>query len=304
MHVAVRTVPVALALFIATASYAIEPTFDRTFDAKPGERFSLNTDVGSVKLTGADVAAVTVHVEASGPSEAMRDFTLTAERTTNGVVVEGHRTAERGWDWMRPFGDRLRIQYVIQVPRNFQVDIRTSGGKLDLANVEGPVDARTSGGNVRLSALNGELEIRTSGGDIDAERLQGKMQVRTSGGEIVIRGADGDLDARTSGGEIELQALSGKVQARTSGGNISAQLTDKTTATALRTSGGNIDIRVPANYAAAVSARTSGGRVRCDLPFKNDGDIGRYRLQGTLNGGGDNHVEAHTSGGNIHIRAH
>jgi lia operon protein LiaG len=70
----------------------------------------------------------------------------------------------------------------------------------------------------------------------------------------------------------------------------------------VETSGGNIEIAVPAGIGASIDAHTSGGDVVCDLPVTVSGRVSEGTIRGTVNGGG-NKIIARTSGGDIRIRA-
>jgi len=113
----------------------------------------------------------------------------------------------------------------------------------------------------------------------------------------------GPVNARTSGGNVRMVNIDGRLDARTSGGNVEAELLGANRGVELRTSGGDITVRVPSEFAAEVDARTSGGDIDCDLPVTYSGPISRHRrsLKGTINGGGEP-LTIRTSGGDIDIR--
>ena len=66
-------------------------------------------------------------------------------------------------------------------------------------------------------------------------------------------------------------------------------------------SGGDIEVIVPRATAANFSATTSGGGVNLEIPISTT-EIKDGRAKGSLNGGGPP-IEAHTSGGDISLRA-
>jgi DUF4097 and DUF4098 domain-containing protein YvlB len=229
---------------------------------------------------------VSVHVTIEGAENALRDFEFGAETDSRGVSVQGHRSG--GWwldlSWL--FESSMRVHYQIQVPREYQLDLRTAGGDIESKNLHGNVHAHTSGGDIHVSQLSGDAQMRTSGGVIEATDTVGQ------------------LDLRTSGGSIRLQNVEGKVSARTSGGNIDASLRSENRGATLRTSGGNIRIDVEKGFKATIDAHTSGGGVTCDAPLtsreSNDNRGERNNLNGDINGGGEI-LSVRTSGGNIRI---
>jgi DUF4097 and DUF4098 domain-containing protein YvlB len=85
--------------------------------------------------------------------------------------------------------------------------------------------------------------------------------------------------------------------ASTSGGNIRASLKSNQ-GIELSTSGGNINVRVPATIKADVRAEASGGDVSCEREFS--GKLKEGSMDGKINGGG-NLIRLDTSGGDITI---
>jgi DUF4097 and DUF4098 domain-containing protein YvlB len=69
----------------------------------------------------------------------------------------------------------------------------------------------------------------------------------------------------------------------------------------LKTSAGSIELAVPENAGLDIDARTSGGRVHCELPLTG-GESKREHLRGKLNGGGKS-VVLETSAGSITLKS-
>lgn len=124
------------------------------------------------------------------------------------------------------------------------VRARTSGGRITLGHIEGDVDAETSGGAIEVGEIEGDLRVRTSGGPIRIFEVEGAVDARTSGGSIEILGVGGDVDARTSGGSISVrfdEAPGGRIE--TSGGGIDVEYPDGEGADLdAQTSGGQVEI--------------------------------------------------------------
>jgi DUF4097 and DUF4098 domain-containing protein YvlB len=125
-----------------------------------------------------------------------------------------------------------------------EVRARTSGGAIEMGRIRGDVDAETSGGAIEAGEVDGELRARTSGGPIRVFAVTGSVEARTSGGPIEILGAGDRVDAATSGGAINVRftdAPSGVLE--TSGGNIDVEFPeDEGMDLDARTSGGSVRI--------------------------------------------------------------
>jgi hypothetical protein len=125
-----------------------------------------------------------------------------------------------------------------------EVRVRSSGGAIEIGRIRGDVDAETSGGAIATGEVDGELRVRTSGGPIRIFAVTGSVEARTSGGPIEILGAADRVDANTSGGAISVrftEAPSGVLE--TSGGDIDVEFPeDEGMDLDARTSGGSVRI--------------------------------------------------------------
>jgi DUF4097 and DUF4098 domain-containing protein YvlB len=282
-----------------TPLLAAEKTFDQRFTAPPGGQLTLDADVGSVAIVGHDSRELIVHAEMSGSSDFLAHLRVSAVQTATGVTVTERATDRTFFNWFE-FGSQ-RVRFAIEVPRDYPVDIHTSGGSIDAKHLKASLHGRTSGGSIEIDDVTGSVSTHTSGGSIEASQLDGPTELRTSGGSIKVAHCTGDLDVRTSGGGIHLEDIDGRVTAKTSGGGIKAQVRSNR-GISLKTSGGGITLLLPANVHASIDARTSGGRAKSAIPLSNTEIADRNRLQGEINGGGEP-VLLRTSGGAIRIAA-
>ena len=292
-----RLLVILAATLIASASLSAQKAFDKRFNVVPGGHLRLDTDVGSVAVIGGTGREVVVHAAMNGSDAFLADVNITAEQDSSGVTVTA-RTAHRSWfDWFDFAGKR--VDFTIDVPQDYSVELRTSGGYLDVRNVTAPVRGTTSGGSIVVRDVTGSVKLHTSGGSIDAERLNGVTELGTSGGSISVAGARGDLDVHTSGGGIDLKNIDASVRAATSGGSVHAEMRSNR-GISLSTTGGTISLLLPENVRASIDARTSGGRVSSALPLSSTETDDRSHLRGVINGGGEQ-VVLHTSGGSIRL---
>jgi len=296
----------SLAGLLATSNaLAEERVFDKKFSAASAGTLTVETDTGAVSISGSDSHEVVVHAVLRGSRSAVADFAITADSTQDGVTVHGRRSSTNWLDLSWLFDHSLELHYTIQVPHEYHVQLHTSGGNVELHDLNGNVKIRTSGGNVFITAINGEVQIHTSGGNIRGEQLSGDIRVGTSGGDIKLDSIRGSVEAHTSGGNARLVGIDGKLRAETSGGDVHAELAGTNRGVDLHTSGGDVTVTVPKQFAADLDARASGGDVDCDLPLTStDSAPGKHRhgSHGTLNGGG-NPLVLRTSGGDIEIHA-
>lgn len=294
-----RLLVIIVAALGSSAALAAQRSYDKKLDAPPGGRLTFDADVGSVVVVGRDAPEVVIHADLQGSDSFLEGFRISAQQTSSGVTVSA-RTAHDDWfGWFSWFNfGSTHVRFDLEVPRGYPIDLRTSGGRIDVRDLSADVRARTSGGSVVVQDVSGTINAHTSGGSIEAERLNGPARLTTSGGGIAVTDSTGDLYVRTSGGSIHIQNEDGRVDGHTSGGGIRAQLRANRGVT-LATSGGSITLLLPQDTHAAIAAATSGGRVTSDFPVTTT-QFASNDLRGAIGGGGPP-ISLHTSGGSIHI---
>ena len=299
MSTFLRTGAVAMLCVLSAATlFAADRKFEKKFTVTSGGTFTISTDAGSVSVEGTGGSEVSILAEMQGRERDVNDFEITATQTGSGVEVTG-RARRGGW-----FGGsmNLDIRFTVKVPHDYNLHLNTSGGDINAATLKGDVKGETSGGNIDVKDVQGAIGLNTSGGSIHVEKVNGSINMETSGGDITIATVTGNIDVSTSGGNIRINDVDGKVRAETSGGDVQVKVRSSNKGVFAETSGGNIDIVVAKDVAATIDASTSGGAVVCDLPVTVSGRIEESRVHGTINGGG-NTIHAHTSGGDVRIRA-
>ncbi|HEY5810232.1 MAG TPA: DUF4097 family beta strand repeat-containing protein [Povalibacter sp.] len=313
-HRALLICGLCLGLFFGSVQ-AKERIFNRTFAVTPGGQLTVDAQGGSIAVTGSDTSQVVVQVVARGSEEVLDDMTISAEQNSAGVAVIAKHDTQGWFHWL--FSGGLNLRVTVTVPRQYHLNLKTSGGSLAISQLHGNVQGATSGGSVRVEdvqgtvrtftsggsiqaeRIGGETELRTSGGSITAKEIGGSLSAQSSGGSIVVDKVNGGLVAHTSGGIIRAGAIGGKIDADTSGGTVDVELIGVNRGIRASTSGGGVTVRVPRNTAGTIDASTSGGSISCDLPVTATEATGK-KLRGVINGGGAE-IYARTSGGGVRI---
>jgi DUF4097 and DUF4098 domain-containing protein YvlB len=310
-----RRVSIAAAGLLIPALYlAAESRMEKTLRLDPGGRFSIDTDLGSVTITGtsASGARLVVTSRRRDLDELLR---FNFREDTGSASVTARRKHRRIFGWVN-HGDS--VHWEIQVPAATELDVDTSGGGIRISALRSNANLETSGGRIDVRDLVGDLDGHTSGGGIELERIRGRMRVETSGGGIQGTELDGPIDADTSGGSVRLDRVSGDIRAHSSGGGI--HIHDAGGRVEADTSGGGIEASFARGNAHGGSLSTSGGgiqvaldptvglridasgnSVRADVPITVHGSMSRGKLQGTLGAGGAL-LRLHTSGGGVRIQ--
>src|SRR5215212_8979360 len=181
------TAAAALVVMLAASAQAAQ-NVHRTFNIAPGGKLVLTADVGDVRITSGG-SGVTVDMQAEGSASALDEHHVDFRQEGNTLYVDGDYDHSNSWSWLS--SNRISVRYTIQVPARFDVDVKTSGGDLDIAGLAGEIDARTSGGNVEVGRMTGNVRLKTSGGDVVVHGVSGNLTAVSSGGGIEVEDAGG-----------------------------------------------------------------------------------------------------------------
>ena len=267
---------------------------DKSFPISAGKEFKLDASSGNIEITGWDKNEV--HVKILGNKKAEDKVKFSFFNSDERVEIEAK------YDWSLFMAVKgVRLQFQIQVPNKFNLECQTAGGNVNTDGVDGNMILKTSGGNLYLANLNGEIAATTSGGQITFTNLAGEMDLTTSGGNIYGDNFSGKLQTSTSGGNINLTGSDTQINASTSGGDISLDYSGQNQGIELETSGGDIMIKIPADFNASVDLSTSGGLVTSEFEGNKAVKVSKSRFEADINNGG-NSLTAETSGGNIILK--
>lgn len=316
-----RTIILIAALTLAVSALASEDVIKKGFSVSDGGTLRLDGANGKIRVvTGGTGVAVEITRKADGrrAERIMRDHKITVEQQGNDVVIVSDIQNDNSWfSW----DDDYEVQWNIRVPDRYNVEVETSGGSIEVDDIDGTVDARTSGGSIKTGRISGEGTLKTSGGSISVAGggarilahtsgggitigdTTGPVEAKTSGGSIKLARTGGDVVARTSGGGITIEDALGKVDAHTSGGTIRATMSRQPNAdSTLKTSGGSVIVSLAPSIAVDLDAQSSGGGVSADIPITVQGTQDDDSVRGRINGGGPK-LTLRSSGGGIRVKS-
>lgn len=307
-----------LAAAIGLCGSAAADPIQESFTVSNGGKLTVDADSSRLDVRGSDTdqLQITISRRKDSGGDIEDDYIVEFSQEGNSVHLDVKRR-NKFTNW---FSSGRSLVINVSLPSEFDVDLQTSGGSVDVQNlagvittrtsggslrfenVDGPIHGRTSGGSIHLDGTSSTADLKTSGGGIRIGQVDGEVLARTSGGSISIERAGGTVSAHTSGGKIEVAEVHGAVDAKTSGGSIKVSISGPLTAdSTLTTSGGSVTVLVDPTIAMAVDAKTSGGRVNTDLPVTIQGSTSKNRLEGDINGGG-HLLRLRSSGGSVNLR--
>jgi hypothetical protein len=288
---------VSIVLLSLAASVAGAADVSRSFDVSPGGMLDIDSDVGSIEVMPGEADKVTVEVDVSGRDADM--LLVDFDQTPEGVRVKA-RLKDRGHKYK---GYTVDARFRVKVPKEYNVVLDTSGGSIDVGDLDGevradtaggsivvgrvtgPVKADTAGGGIEIEASREEVNADTAGGSIRLGEMGSRVRADTAGGSIRVDSSAGPVRASTAGGGISIRAASEAVDADTSGGSVDVTFVGQPSDDSeLSSSGGNVTASLAEGLRFDIHAR-SGSRVKSDFALE-DATVEEDRLQGKLNGGG------------------
>jgi hypothetical protein len=146
-----------------------------------------------------------------------------------------------GGDWM--------VHFVVDAPRNGDIDAEARNGPLHFEGLSGSVKARVTNGPVGFHNSSASIDAQAQNGPISLDRTSGNVQARAENGPISVNGDSGNLRVNTENGPISVR-LSGDSW-RT--GRLDAHAVN-----------GPLTLQIPDGYRSATSVESSGhSPVRC-----------------------------------------
>jgi hypothetical protein len=204
----------------------------------------------------------------------------------------------------------LQVDYIIALPRRFNLDLTTGGGNMRIGDIDGWLRVLDVGGRLQIGNIGGSVYALTGGGSIDLASARGNADLRTGGGSIHCGYVNGDARLYTRGGAISLAWARGNVEAQTAGSAVAIEAVGSIGATIagqpksnsyFKTATGAITIELSPQIKATIDAYGSrySGRIDSDFPLTMEISAGE-ELKGQINGGGPAIVISDGSG-TVHI---
>ena len=256
--------------------------FRKSFTTSDIESMDLNLGFGNINIVGSNGEVGEITLRATGDMEDPANFTKQLDIQKNlaspGASFRVAPTSKSN------ISDRINLEATVTLPNATKIMANTSGGHINVNNLNNSQNLQTSGGHITLTSIKGETVAKTDGGHITCDRISGNTLLSTGGGHIKVNKPSGSLTAKTGGGHIEIQNASGDVTAKTSGGNISTSMQEVNGPLKFFTSAGNVTLNLPKTIQADLDI--TGSSVNLSDTFDFSGNKTKGSISGTLNGGG------------------
>ena len=251
-------------LLLLFAAAASADDWNRAYQVQGRPQLVVDADDGNVIVSSGSDGSVHLSVHSQGWRIAPDEIEVTAQQQGNRVEL---RLRKHNSGLHVHFHTSLEVR--VTLPAGSDLDVHTRDGNLEISGITGTHKLRTGDGNAELRGVDGSVDLETGDGNLNVDGRFDLLSLHTG---------DGNIDAAARGGSVMKSAWT------------------------LRTGDGNIQLRVPENFAADVDAHTGDGHVRSDIPVTSNATTNHENdLRGKMNGGGQT-LSLRTGDGTIEIK--
>jgi hypothetical protein len=299
-------------------------SFDRTLSVTGPVRLDLSNGSGSVRITGSATGQVRIHGDVRrhafffGHTYSAREVADHPPIEQQGNVIrigeQGRRMFSAGMGYTN-----LTIEYVIEVPKETEIETRVGSGSQTVRDVHGPVKLVSGSGRVSADTIGEDVQIVSGSGSIEASGVGGEFHGTAGSGGVSARNIHGDVRVATGSGSISVARPDARVNAKTGSGSIVVQgANDSLTAMAgsgsltidgnpspssfweLHTGSGSVNLGLPANGSFRLNAVARSGKIQAGIPIVIE-EQSRRELRARV-GSGAARIEVQTGSGTIRIQ--
>ena len=156
----------------------------KNFPVDKGGTLVIESNVGSIFVGTWDRDEVSVIVvKRASRKGQVAEFAPRIEQRGNDVYVKGENEQN----------NPVTVEYNVNIPKNFNVDLKTGKGSIKVTDIKGNIKLITSDGGIRVGNVTG-----------------GNVYAQTSGDSIRVGNVEGDVKVDTSGGSVRLGKITGK----------------------------------------------------------------------------------------------
>ena len=249
----------------------------------PGRAISIFNANGKTRVVGEERDDIEIRIHKS----VRADCPDLAEKLLDSIKLQNSKSAdvlEIEVQIPRKCSRHAVAHIEVCVPRDTQVDLGSTNGKICLEGLDRSIRARSNNGSVSISEVNGDIDVTTANAKVTCSCTHGHLRARSSNGKIEVDGHRGSIDASTSNGVIR------------------ASLDELgETGISLTTTNGRIVLDLPEKPDADVDIKVENGHIRNDLDLENQKRDLNGRVQGRIGEGGTP-IRLRTSNGTVSLR--
>ena len=154
--------PLVLLFILALTMPANAKTekIEKTFSVNKGGALVIECSQGSIDVGSWNEDEVSVSVIKRGLNlKDLKSYKVQIEQKGNDIYIKG---VERQHN-------NIEVVFTVDVPRGYNVTLKTDEGYINVNDIKGNVDAYTSKGNIKVADVDGSLKADALGGKIHLE---------------------------------------------------------------------------------------------------------------------------------------
>ena len=133
---------------------------EKKYTVNKGGTLFIECDLGSINVGTWDENEVFVTVEKRGVNlKELKGFGVQIEQRGNDIYIKGEKRRHINVD----------VVFKVDIPREYNVALRTDKGYINVADIKGSVEAHTSKGNIKVIDVDGYLKADALGGKVYLE---------------------------------------------------------------------------------------------------------------------------------------
>ena len=196
---------------VHSVSAQVEKTkkINKSFEVSASNLLTLATKYGDVHINSWDKNSIEVEVvitakkrNESRAMEALEKVSIGFDQSSNEVSIETDISGSMN----NNDGDKLTIDYVLNVPKSNDLDVRHAYGSMYVGDFGGKVNLKMSYGNMKVGNLSGETYIKLAYGNGEIDKMgNGELYVSYSNlnlensGDVEISNQYSNIDIEKSG---------------------------------------------------------------------------------------------------------
>ncbi|MCU0642763.1 MAG: DUF4097 family beta strand repeat-containing protein [bacterium] len=224
--------------------------FKKVLDFQSNGMIEVKTTNGNIEITSWDKNAVEIRAEIKVKANSRREaeqlldkVEILIDKNGDRIAIEPDYPRKQGGDgfidWIFGSGSSVVVNFTIRVPKESDLNLRSTNGR------------------VFVSEVNGELTMKTTNGGIEAEGIQGSATGSTTNGSIALQANqfqnDDSIALHTTNGSIRLtlsSSIKANIKASTVNGSIrtdfpvtvSGRINRKSLSGSINGGGGSIEL--------------------------------------------------------------
>lgn len=159
-------------LALTIPAHAETAKIKKSFSVNEGGTLYVECNLGSIYVGTFEGNEVFVSVKKSALHEKqLKNYEVQIEQRGNDIYVKGNNGQQ----------NNVGVVFAVDVPEEYNVDLRTGDGYIKVDNIKGNVDVYTSEGNIKVANVGGDLKADAPKGTIKLGKVKGKSSVNKSG---------------------------------------------------------------------------------------------------------------------------